>query len=137
VTRRILVDAGPLIAVLDSGDQDHDRCATALKRLPAPLLTTWMPLTEAMHLLAFSREAQDALLEMIGRGALRVLPIDESDVVHIKALMRKYSDLLDFADASLVRVAIRERLTEIFTLDEDFNVYRIGGRKRFAVVQLG
>ncbi|HET7131783.1 MAG TPA: PIN domain-containing protein [Gammaproteobacteria bacterium] len=138
MTRRILVDAGPLIAVLDSGDQDHDRCATALKRLPAPLLTTWMPLTEAMRLLAFSREAQDALLEMIERGALRVLPIDENDVVHIKALMRKYSDLpMDFADASLVRVAIRERLTEIFTLDEDFNVYRIGGRKRFAVVQLG
>ena len=137
MTRRILVDAGPLIAMLDRGDRDHERCVAALKRLPAPLLTTWMPLTEAMHLLDFSRAGQEALLEMVERRALQVLPIDESDLPQIRALMRRYTELpMDFADATLVRVAIRERLSEIFTLDDDFDVYRLEGRRRFSIVPI-
>lgn len=137
MTRRILVDAGPLIAILDRGDRDHERCVAALKGLPAPLLTTWMPVTEAMHLLDFSRAGQEALLEMVERQALQVLAIDEADVPQIKALMRTYAELpMDFADATLVRVAIREGLSEIFTLDDDFNVYRLGGRRRFNIVPI-
>jgi predicted nucleic acid-binding protein len=109
----------------------------ALKRLRAPLLTTWMPFTEAMHLLAFSRDGQEALLEMIERQALEILTVAEADVPHVKSLMRKYADLpMDFADATLVRVAIRERLGEIFTLDDDFGVYRLGGRRRFSIVPI-
>jgi uncharacterized protein len=138
VTRGVLVDAGPLIAILNRNDRDHQRCVAALKRLRAPLLTTWMPLTEAMHLLAYSRTAQEALLEMVERRALRVLTIDEADVPHVKSLMRKYADLpMDFADATLVRVALRERLSEVFTLDDDFDVYRLGGRRRFSIVPIG
>lgn len=96
-----------------------------------------MPVTEAMHLLDFSRAGQEALLEMIERRALQVLEIDEADVPQIKSLMQTYAELpMDFADATLVRVAVRERLSEIFTLDDDFNVYRLGGRKRFSIVPL-
>jgi predicted nucleic acid-binding protein len=74
---------------------------------------------------------------MIERRALQVLEIDEGDVPHIKSLMQTYAGLpMDFADATLVRVAIRERLSEIFTLDDDFNVYRLGGRKRLSIVPL-
>jgi hypothetical protein len=51
--------------------------------------------------------------------------------------MRTYAELpMDFADATLVRVAIREGLSEIFTLDDDFNVYRLGGRRRFNIVPI-
>ena len=74
---------------------------------------------------------------MVERRALQVLAIDEADLPHIKALMRRYAELpMDFADATLVRVAIRERLNEIFTLDRDFDVYRLGGRRRFNVVPI-
>ena len=42
---------------------------------------------------------------------------------------------MDLADAALVRVAEREGLTEIFTLDRrHFSVYRPGRRRRFAIV---
>lgn len=137
MTGGVLVDAGPLIAILNSSDGDHQRCVAALKRLAAPLLTTWVPFTEAMHLLAYSRTAQEALLEMVERRALQVLNIDEADVPHVRSLMRKYADLpMDFADATLVRVALRERLSKIFTLDRDFNVYRLGGRRRFSIVPI-
>jgi predicted nucleic acid-binding protein len=96
-----------------------------------------MPFTEAMHLLAFSRAGQQALLEMVERRAVQILSIGEADVPHVKSLMQEYADLpMDFADATLVRVAIRERLKDIFTLDDDFNVYRLGGRRRFSIVPI-
>jgi len=136
VTQGVLVDAGPLIAVISRDDPDHGRCVAALKRLRGPLLTTWMPVTEAMYLLAFSKEGQEALLEMIERGALHILSINEDDLPSIRSLLRKYTDLpMDFADATLVHVAIRERLREIFTLDRrDFSIYRLGPRKGFSIV---
>jgi len=136
VTQGILVDAGPLIALINRDDQDHNKCVAALKLLRAPLLTTWMPVTEALHLLAFSLEGQEALLEMIERGALQILDVTEDDLPSIRALLRKYADLpMDFADATLVHTALRERLRDIFTLDRrDFSVYRLGPRRSFNIV---
>jgi hypothetical protein len=50
--------------------------------------------------------------------------------------MRKYADLpMDFADATLVRAAIREGLRKIFTLDRrDFSVYRLGPLRSFTII---
>ena len=138
MTRGVLVDAGPLIAIVNRDDQDHGRCVAALKRLRGPMMTTWMPVTEAMHLLSFSREGQEALLEMIDRRAVHIVPIGEDDLRGVRALMRKYADLpMDFADATLVHVAIRDRLRDVFTLDlRDFGVYRIGPRRGFNIVSM-
>ncbi len=131
----ILIDAGPLVALLHRDDQDHARCVTALRKVRTVLATTWPPLTEAMYLLSFSPQAQDALLEMVERGALHVLSIDESDIPRLRTLMRKYRDLpMDLADATLVRMAEREGIQEVFTLDRrDFGTYRVG-RRAFAVI---
>ena len=67
---KVLIDAGPLVALLNKSDKDHLLCIDTLKSLREPLLTTWMPITEAMYLLGFSIAAQNALLEMIERGML-------------------------------------------------------------------
>ncbi len=54
----------------------------------------------------------------------------------MRGLMEKYRDFpMDLADAALVRVAERESLFEIFTLDRrHFSIYRPGRRRRFSVV---
>lgn len=51
-------------------------------------------------------------------------------------LMEKYHDLpMDLADAALVRVAERERIRRIFTLDRrDFTLYRPIGIGRFLIL---
>jgi len=89
--------------------------------------STWMPVTEAMYLLEFSFSAQGALLEMIERRALQVLDLVAGDMSDIRTLMKKYEDLsMDFADATLVHVANRGKIREVFTLDRrDFGVYRL------------
>jgi uncharacterized protein len=50
--------------------------------------------------------------------------------------MLRYTDRpMDFADATLVHLAERESLTTVFTVDhDDFETYRIAGRRRFRVV---
>jgi predicted nucleic acid-binding protein len=123
----ILVDAGPLVAFFDLADQYHAKCVAALKTLREPLATVWPPLTEAMYLLADVPKAQDALWEMLSRGALTLLSLDATDGPRIRELMRKYGNRpMDLADAALLRVAEREGLRKIFTVDRrDFAVYRL------------
>lgn len=131
----LLVDAGPLVAILSRRDRHHESCVDTLRQVRGPLLSTWMPITEAMYLLDFSPAAQSALLEMIERGALQILEIMPDDLAGIRRLMRKYSDQpMAFADASLVQVASRLDLCEIFTLDRrDFSVYRLPRRRTFRI----
>jgi predicted nucleic acid-binding protein len=78
---------------------------------------------------------QKALWGFIERGGLRVHPPADSETRRMKVLMEKYSDTpMDLADASLVAAAESQGLHHIFTLDDDFRVYRINGTTAFEVV---
>jgi len=132
----ILVDAGPLVALVDSDDQHHAKCVDALKGFREPMATVWPPLTEAMYLLGDLPKGQEALWEMLDRGALQLLTLDADDAPRIRELMKKYaSRRMDLADAALLRVAEREGIGKIFTVDRrDFSVYRLHGRIRPALL---
>lgn len=132
----VLVDAGPLVALLRADDNAHRSCLATARTLPPPLFTTWAPVTEALYLLDTNR-AQDALLDMLQRDAIRIISIGEpGDIQAIRDLMHKFRDLpMDFADATLVRVAQREGISRIFTLDRrDFSVYRGARGRPFTIV---
>ncbi len=132
----ILMDAGPLVAILHQDDRHHERCVATLQSLREPVGTTWPVLSEATHLLRFSWEAQDALWDLIVTEALRLIPIDTADVPRMRQLMQKYSDLpMDLADAALVRVAEREGMRRVFTIDrQDFALYRPAKIGRFEIL---
>lgn len=132
----MLVDAGPLVALLDLRDPDHKLCVATLKTIRTPLVTVWPAFTEAMYLLRESWQGQKALWSRLETGALQLAALDESDAPRMRELMEKYRDLpMDLADAALVRVAERESLTEVFTLDRThFTLYRPGRRQRFSIL---
>lgn len=56
----ILVDAGPLVALIHADDHRHERCTRELRSLKEPMASVWPPVTEAMYLLGFSSRAQQA-----------------------------------------------------------------------------
>jgi len=133
----ILVDAGPLIALIDRGEPDHERCVETLSSLAAPMVTTWPAFTEAMHLLgsAGGWKAQEALWKLLDRGDLQLVPLDDALQGRTRALMGKYRDIpMDLADATLVAAAETLGLTRVFTLDRDFQVYRWRGKRKFDVL---
>lgn len=132
-----LTDAGPLVALLDQDEPDHANCVEQVQVLRAPMLTTWPAFTEAMYLVGegLGWRGQEALWRILRRGDLRLAETGISTVDRMERLMSKYRDVpMDLADASLVAVAEERRLTKIFTLDRDFRIYRLLGRRSFAIV---
>lgn len=125
-----LVDSGPLIALFDRDDRHHRRVKTFLQTHRARLLTTWPVLTETCALLP--RAAGLDFLEYVCRGGVQVEALKEADLSAILTLSRKYSDVpMDFADASLVVLAINANLDAILSLDRDFEIYRLAHKKTF------
>lgn len=132
----ILTDAGPLVALIDARDPDHDACRRALAGMSAPLLTTWPAFTEAMYLLAAGGwRAQRALWDRASDGSLTIASDRDVDLERVRRLMEQYHDLpMDLADATLVALAERLETRRVFTLDSDFRVYRYKGRQHFELV---
>jgi uncharacterized protein len=133
---RGLIDTGALLALLDRSDRWHERCRSAFEKLPLPLGTSGAVLAELFHLLAPNKRELETAWRFLHSGAVTVLGIDDSDLVEIEDLMKRYHDRpMDFADATLVHLARRESLATIFTVDhDDFETYRIAGRRRFRIV---
>jgi predicted nucleic acid-binding protein len=136
VTANGLIDTGAILALIDRDDRWHPRCADAFKDLRLPLGTSAAVLAEVFHLLDHDRRSAAAAWGLLRSGAIAVLPIADDDLPDLEALMKRYADRpMDFADATLVHLARRERLSLVFTLDnDDFETYRIEGRRKFRVV---
>lgn len=132
-----LTDAGPLIAVIDRGEAAHERCVAALERLRSPLVTTWPAFTEAMYVLgsAAGWPGQEALWRLVGRGDLQIAPTEGRLLDQARELMERYRDTpMDLADATLVALAEDRGFRRIFSLDNDFRVYRLRNRKALEMV---
>lgn len=132
-----LTDAGPLVALIDADEAAHALCRATLGQLELPLSTTWPAFTEAMYLLARAggSAGREALWRLALSGRLRVLDLSSPAVERSAQLMAKYADVpMDLADATLVAVAEEHGNRRVFTLDGDFQIYRLHGRQRFDVV---
>jgi len=120
-----LIDAGPLIAFFNSKDQYHKKSIAFLKNFNGALWTTWPVITEAMHMLDFSAKAQMNLMKWIERGGLHIFELQNSDASRIIELCTKFQDVpMDLADASLILVSERKKISKVISIDSDFYIYR-------------
>lgn len=133
---RGLIDTGALLAVLNRNDRWHHPCTEALAALQWPLATSAAVLTELFHFLLKQSSDLEPAWGLIHSKAVMVSPIGDEDVPDLQTLMDRYRDRpMDFADATLVHLARREQLDTVFTIDhDDFETYRIDGRRRFHIV---
>jgi predicted nucleic acid-binding protein len=135
--KKILIDSGPLIALFDASDKYHHEAVNFIKTNKYPLVTTLASITEALHLLDFNRNAQIDFLGWVHRGAVEIHNIENNDFKRLKELTEKYRDLpMDFADSCLVYIAEKLKLNTIATIDRDFSIYRIQGRRKFQIIFL-
>src|SRR5271170_7866931 len=101
--KRVLVDTGPLVAIMSRADQHHKTCVEALRDLPGPLFSCWPVITEAAWLLRKHPGAVQQLLDSITQGFLELLPIQGTEAAEIGRLMEKYKNIrAQLADAALV-----------------------------------
>jgi predicted nucleic acid-binding protein len=134
--KRVLVDTGPLVAIMSRTDQHHKVCVETLQDLPGPLFSCWPVITEAAWLLRGHRGAVPRLLGSISEGFLELLPIQSAEAAEIGKMMEKYRNIRpQLADAALVYLAERDGFDVIFTLDRrDFSVYQAGRKRAFRII---
>jgi predicted nucleic acid-binding protein len=126
---RALIDSGPLIALFDRDDAFHEPAKDFLRNYVGTLHTSLAVITEVTHLLDFSVRAQIDLLEWIRSGAVSIETIGCDDLNSICRMTAKYADLtMDFADATLVQIAEREKISNVVSIDRDFYIYRKSNR---------
>ena len=128
----VVVDTGPIVALLDADERHHDWARTQFESLDAPLITCESVLSEACFLLR--RIGADATMpvSLVRRGALRVVDAvsSEGEAEAVAALMRRYDNIpMSLADACLVRILERTENGSIMTLDSDFRIYRQARRR--------
>jgi hypothetical protein len=136
VTKRVLLDAGPLVAIFSERDQYHALCVEQLRALPVPLVTCWPVLAEAAYLLRGRVDAVRAMMGGFSTGLFALADLGVADLPRIAAILERYQKLSpQLADAALVHVAERDGLDTVFTLDRrDFGVFRRRGRRPFRLL---
>jgi len=136
LTGQVLVDTGPIVAILLESDEHHEACVKQLHHITGPLLTCWPVITEAAWLLrAYPRAILKLLSSLHGRP-FELVPLGETDLPGIAAVLAKYERLrIQLADASLVHLANREGIEILFTLDRrDFGVLRLAHGKKLRLI---
>ena len=130
MTGKVLLDTGPLIALIDRRDHYHSWATQQTAGLMPPLLTCEAVLTEACYLLRNLHEGVQGVLEIVRRGLLTISFRLEDEVARVAKLLGRYADVpMSLADACLVRISEQYAESAVITLDGDFRIYRKNGRQ--------
>ena len=132
---KIIVDTGPIVALLVAADQHNAWARRIWSEVEPPLLTSEAVLSEAQFLVARFGGDPRAVLEFVQRGALRVTFSVPDEVRRLLQLQQTYRDApMSLADACLVRMAEQFPRCRIVTTDSHFRIYRRHGRQQIPVV---
>lgn len=130
MARVVLVDTGPLVALLCRDDRHHAWVRERFAEIAPPLLTCEAVLAEADHLVRRGGARGGAVVELVRRGVVRVALELAHELESITAIQERYRDVpASLADACLVRLSEIHDDCRVMTFDSDFRVYRRRGRE--------
>lgn len=131
----VIVDSGPLVALLNRAQNAHGWVAQCLADLQPPLISCEAVLAEATYLTRQIPGARMALLEMVGEGFLQIGLAVADQHAALLSMVRRYADVpMSLADACLVRLAELHPQSPVMTLDRDFVAYRKNSRHVIEVI---
>jgi len=131
VKNTILIDTGPIAALMNRRDKHHQRATELFRDFSGTMMTTWPVLTETSHLLP--DHLRVGFMRWVAAGALAIHEMPAAAAEEIADLMEKYNDRpMDLTDASLVWLGSHCGVTQIATIDlDDFSVYRTQKNRHF------
>jgi uncharacterized protein len=132
----VLLDTGPLVALLSENDANHERARKLFADCLPPLRCCEAVVAEACFLMR--RVHAEGAAEVVALGRRGVYQVAISAAEHwtsIEALLRKYSNRpISLADACLIRCAEIHEEGRILTFDDDFGVYKWARNRRFEIL---
>ena len=117
----IVLDTGGLLAAIDGSQRFYDSAKGILKKTQTSLALSPFVLAELDYLIStrIGLNAELSILEEVGRGAYRLEPFSEEEILTARQLVKSYSDLgVGLADASNMVLAHRHDTLDILTLDQ-------------------
>lgn len=131
----VVVDTGPIVALLVADDSYHAWAVAQFTRLRPPLLTCEAVLTESCFLLERVGAQPERVPMLVERGVLSVVSLFHAEAAEIARMIRKYADVpMSLADASLLRLVELTPNASLLTVDSDFRIYRQKNRRVVPVV---
>ena len=126
----VVVDTGPIVAMLDADEANHDWVMSQVQRLRAPLVTCEAVLTEAAFLMSRAGVDSSIVPQLVTRGFVTIAKLFDDDAAQIVRLMARYRNVpMSLTGACLVMLVERTPNATLFTLDFDFSIYRRKGRR--------
>ena len=132
----ILLDTGPLVALLSKNDANHDRARRMFADCAPPFRCCEAVVAEACFLMRKVHGAGPPEVVALGaRGLYGIAISADEHWPNIEALLKKYSDRpISLADACLIRCAEIHQEARILTFDTDFGVYRWARNRKFEML---
>ena len=125
---QVLLDTGPLVALLDRSDAHHAWAVEQMRNVTLPLLTADAVVTEAAYLTRRLAGAWEILHAYIRDGHLVNAFDFERMAPRAFELMAQYRSVpMDYADACLVVLSEKHGDLPVMTVDTDFRIYRRNG----------
>ena len=132
----VLLDTGPLVALLSKDDANHERARRLFGACVPPFRCCEAVVAEACFLMRKVHAGGPAEVVALGRRGVYsiALSLDEH-WTNIEGLLKKYADRpISLADACLIRCAEIHEEARILTFDADFGVYKWARSRRFEVL---
>jgi predicted nucleic acid-binding protein len=126
----VLVDCGPLVALIDRQDDFHAWARDRWNEVSPPLLTCESVISEACFLLRPVVGGTASVLDLLRRHVVQIAFRLPDEIASVERLLARYANVpMSLADACLVRMAELHAESALITLDADFNIYRKSGRQ--------
>lgn len=120
----ILLDTGPLVALLNRRDAFHAWTVEKAGSLAPPFLSCEAVLAEAHFLLRGTKQGRRRLIQLLDSRRIELTNHIAENLDRVGELMNAHGNVpMDFADACLVCLS-EQTGGSIFTLDSDFRIYR-------------
>jgi uncharacterized protein len=131
----ILIDTGPLVAMLNRRDRYFSWVREQLTFLSPPFHTCESVISESCFLLQQGKIDPAPLFSLLSRKLMLISFDLQRELDSVSSLIDKYSNLpMDLADACLVRMAEKEPDANLMTLDSDFLIYRKSNRQIIPII---
>ncbi len=132
----VLLDTGPLVALLSARDAHHPRARQLFDQCLPPLRSCEAVLAEACFLMTKVHATGPAeVIALIRRGVIEIAMAADQHWANLEGLLRKYADRpASLADVCLIRCAEVYEDGRIATFDQDFSVYRWARNRRFQIL---
>ena len=132
---QVIVDTGPLVAILSENDAAHKWARTVFTELEPPFFTCDVVIAEAYDLLMHTRNGANGLMALLETGGLRLSSLAELDPAALRRSITRYQNIpMDLADACIVRLNELHPKAKVVTIDTDFLIYRRNGRQPIPLI---